>query len=144
MTTGLIAGSTAYLDYLVGQTIREIRAVQTGVNTANMAAHAMMRVFEENNNARRIDRELLTRTIAESRASTALHAVDSYLDQLEEKGQLEFNRPKDKADVSRKLKDRVRPVIIDDLLLRADMTDTQLRKRVEQLVARHLRTVFKQ
>jgi hypothetical protein len=140
---------TAYLDYLLNQataqTAAEIRSVRRSVDAVNEAIAAVKQKIEENNQALeanhqtlQLHRELLARALAETRTSNLLSTVDSYLTALEGTGELEFEGPDDRADVSRKLKDRIRPVIVNEIVDKPELTDAQLRRRIERLADRYL------
>jgi len=140
---------TAYLDFLLNQatarTTAEIRSVRRSVDVVNTAIGAIRQKIEENNQALeanhqtlQLHRELLARALAETRTSNLLSTVDSYLTELEGRGDLEFDGPEDRADVSRKLKDRIRAVIVNDIVEKPELTDGQVRRRIERLADRYL------
>lgn len=140
---------TAYLDYLLNQgtarTALEIRAVRGRVDAVNAAMGTLEQKIEQNNHAveanqqtLQLHRELLARALAETRTSNLLSTVDSYLTELEGTGELEFEGPEDRADVSRKLKDRIRPVIVSAIVEKPELTDAQVRRRMERLADRYL------
>lgn len=140
---------TAYLDYLLNQgtarTALEIRSVGSRVDAVNAAIGALQQKIEQNNHAveanqqtLQLHRELLARALAETRASSLLSTVDSYLTELEGTGELEFDGAEDRADVSRKLKDRIRPAIVNAIVEKPELTDAQVRRRIERLADRYL------
>lgn len=140
---------TAYLDSLLNQgTARiglEIQSVRSRVDAVNAAIGALQQKIEQNNHAveanqqtLQLHRELLARALAETRTSSLLSTVDSYLTELEGTGELEFDGPEDRADVSRKLKDRIRPVIVNAIVEKPELTDAQVRRRIERLGDRYL------
>ena len=140
---------TAYLDYLLNQgtarTALEIRSVGSRVDAVNAAIGALQQKIEQNTHAveanqqtLQLHRELLARALAETRTSSLLSTVDSYLTKLEGTGELEFDGPEDRADVARKLKDRIRPAIVNAIVEKPELTDAQVRRRIERLADRYL------
>ncbi len=140
---------TAYLDYLLNQattrTTSEIQSVRRSVDAVNKSVGEIKQKIDENNHALEanqqtlaLHRDLLARALAETRTASLLSAVDSYLTRLEAPGELEFDGPEDRADVSRKLKDRIRPVIVNDIVEKPELTDGQVKRRIERLADRYL------
>jgi hypothetical protein len=144
-----IGGFTAHLNSLLREsTVRnaaQLQAVRSGLDAANLALTGIQRQLDTNNHALQqnnqtlqLHRDLLTRALAETRTANLISMVDSYLTQLEATGEVEFEGSEDRADVARKLKDRIRPVIVTDLVDRPELTDGQVRRRIERLVDRDL------
>jgi hypothetical protein len=123
------------LEYIFFRQLRqEARALQNGLNSAN-AALAYISGRTDSDEVAFSQREaLLRRAIAGIRASILMRDVDVYLDHLEATGQWQFSDANQKAEFSRKLKFRIRPVIISEVEANPETSDAQLRKRIEQLV----------
>lgn len=148
LAIAVLAGFTAHLndliDQLTSQTISQMRAVQTGVAATSAATNVAKQTLEEINSTLHAHQQLLTRALAENRIAALLPAVDSYLDRLEMQGELEFDSPEEKADISRRLKGRIRPSMVNEIILKPDITDAQARTRIEQLADRALDAILEQ
>ncbi len=74
---------------------------------------------------------------AESRLRWKLGHVDDYLGQLG-KSEIEFESFSDRWDLGEKLKKKIKPTLIKELVQKPDLTDKQLHERIERLVDEHL------
>jgi hypothetical protein len=77
---------------------------------------------------------------AEYRAGWRLSHGFDYLGRLKDK--VEFDGFQDRWDTAEKLKEKIRPLRVKELLQKPDMTDAQIQKRIETLVEEHLESVL--
>ena len=115
-----------------------MKSIRASLAAINVAIDGIKQRLDANSETLRLHQGLLTRALAESRVSALLSTVDGYLGQLEASGELEFEGADDRANVTRKLKDRIRQTMLNQVLDRPDLSDTQLRRRIERLVDRYL------
>lgn len=78
--------------------------------------------------------KLLRSAEVERRADAQLSRVDSYLRELGNDGTLSFENTFDRWDMEKKLRNRIRPVLIQELRGDPNMTDAETREVVEDLV----------
>ena len=139
---------TAYSEYVINRSLREILTQLKGARDNGDALYKTIVILREalaaSKSATLNAQEMLSRSAAEIRATLLVGDVDTYLDQLEENGELEFDGPADKRNVSRKLKEKIRSVLVDELIHSAQMTDVEARKRTEVLAKRYLDAVLEQ
>lgn len=144
----IAGGVTAHSGYVINRSLTEIltqlKAVRDSGNALNKTIDALRGTLAASKSDALNAREALTRSAAEIRATLLVGYVDTYLDQLEENGELEFDGPIDKRNVSRKLKEKILPVLVNELIHSAQMTDFQARKRTEELAKRYLDIVLEQ
>ena len=74
---------------------------------------------------------------AENRLRWKLGHAQDYLAQLG-KSEIEFESFSDRWDLGEKLKKKIKPTLIKELLQKPDLTDKQLHERIERLVDEHL------
>lgn len=129
---------------LISQTTSEIKTVQTGVEATRAATSLNKQDLEEIDRTLRLHQELLNRSVAENRATTLLDSVSSYLDRLEANGQLKFGSPDEKQGIARRLRERIRSTVVNEMILKPELSDSQVTRRIEKLVDRHLAAVLNQ
>ncbi len=74
---------------------------------------------------------------AESRLLWKLGHVDDYLQELE-KSKIEFEDVFDRLRLAEKLQEKIKPILVKELVRKPDLTDKQLHKRIERLVDEYL------
>lgn len=133
-----LASLTAYLNDRIGELMRrttgDIKTVQTRVDAASAASSDNKQDLEEINRTLSRDQELLNRAIAESRATALIDWVGSYLNQLEAQGKLHIDSPDERNDVAGSLRVQIRSIIVNEMIARPEVSDTQVRRRIERLV----------
>jgi hypothetical protein len=143
-----IAGCvTAYSEYVMTQSLKEVltqlKATRESGDVLDKRMNALEEALAASKSATLNAQETLSLSAAENRATLFLGDVDTYVDQMEQNGLLRFDRPADKRNISRQLKEKIRPVLVDELIY-SQMSDLQARMRTKALVKRYLDTVLKQ
>jgi hypothetical protein len=92
--------------------------------------------------ARRDQQEAYRLSKAQHRAGWRLSHVYDYLTRLEGQEEIEFDGFQDRWDTGQKLQEKIRPALIAELLEKPDLTDEEIRERIEGLVDQHLDEVL--
>ncbi len=117
---------------------RDASAIQKGIDSNTAALNRIESMIARNEKASEQHEALLAREVASVRASVLLPEIDVYLSRAEAAGQWQFNSSNERAELSRKLKLQIRPAIVSEMEARPDTPDTEVRKRIEELVAADL------
>ena len=135
----IATGAGAAMEYvLLKDLARDIKAVQTRVDSSNAALDRIVRMIEHNEEISQKREAVLTGALAALRTSLLLPRVDIYLSHLEATGEWQFNDAAEKAEISRRLKSRIGPAIVAEIEARPEIPDAQVWRQIEQLVDRNL------
>ena len=117
---------------------RDIAAIREGTSSNYAALNRIEGMIAQNGRTVEQHEALLTQAVAGVRATILLPEIDVFLSRAEAAGQWQFNNSMEKAELSRKLKLQIRPTIVSEMEAHPDTSDSELRKRIEQLVAADL------
>ena len=81
------------------------------------------------------------RSEAESTVRMAISHVDDVLKDLEREGEVEFDGFSDQWDTGRRMREKVSPLLAEELMKQPDMTREAVRKRIGKLVRQNLAAV---
>lgn len=81
------------------------------------------------------------RAAAEYKVASAIIHVDVVLKELEEEGAVEFDGFNDRWDTARRMREKVSPLLVEELMKQPDMTREAVRKRIGKLVRQNLAAV---
>jgi len=80
----------------------------------------------------------------EFRLSFRLPRVSDYLRQLEQWSDIEFDSYTDRRQTAEKLEQKIRPILLRELVEKPEMSDKKIHRRIEKLVDAHLDAVIEQ
>jgi len=85
--------------------------------------------------------EASRRSAAEYKAASVISQVDVVLQELEGQGVLEFDGLADQVDVTRRMREKVSPLLVEQLLKQPELSTDQVKKRIAVLVGKNLSAV---
>ena len=100
------------------------------------------RLRERQEQARKQREEAWKLSRVEYRLSWRLSRVDDYLRELSTKGELEFDGFTDQWETGKRIKAKIQPILLKELLLRPKLTDEEVHRRIDELVDEHLDAVL--
>ena len=130
-----LAIGTAIQYILLRELNRDIAAIRNSIDSTNAALKRIEGMIGQNEKTSEQQEAPLTRAVANVRASVLLPEIDVFLSRAEAAGQWQFKNSTERAELSRKLKLQIRPTIVSEMEARPETPDTEVRKRMEQLVA---------